>query len=35
MGKKMLHQIDKRLQQASGKLSEAFGGSTVVLVGYL
>ena len=35
MGKKILHQIDKWLWQASGNLSEEFGGFTVFIVGYL
>ena len=34
MGKKILHQIDKWLWQAYGKLSGEFGGCTVVIVGY-
>ena len=33
-GKKILHQIGKWLWQSSGKLSEEFGGFTVVIVGY-
>ena len=32
-GKKMLHQVDKRLRQGYGKLSETIGGFTIVLVG--
>ena len=30
----MIHKIDKRLQEASFKISEAFGEFTIVLVGY-
>ena len=33
MSKKILHQIYKQLLQASGNVSDAFGGFTVVLVG--